>query len=132
MGLVVLGLGMATSSDWQAFPPPVAPFLLLPIPAGVLAGLRFTIELTRPERLSWRRIIGVSSVVVVLTVGLTTILIGIGYDTTIGWPSPVSDLVSIVVVATAYSVFIGVFLLPIIVPTVAIFATVVRRFGPAT
>jgi len=131
VGVVVLALGMATSSDWQTFAPPVALFVLLPIPAGILAGLRFTVELTRPERLSWRRLIAVSLAVTFLAVALTTSLIGLGYEGSIGWPNPVTDLVSIAVVATVYSFFVGLFLVPIVVPAVAIIAVVVRRLGPA-
>lgn len=143
VGAALLIVGTATSSDWQRFPPPLALFVLLPVPAAVLAAARLTTGLTRPERLSWRRVLGVSAAVLFLAVGSLTGLVVLGAETAaplLGTGEFVRRLldvgVGIPLLTVAWTVFPGVVVLPLLVPPVALFAQVMRWIsrstGPAT
>jgi hypothetical protein len=132
VGAILLALGYFSDPEWQRFGPPLAPFLLLPLPAGLLSGLRFTSDLTQPERLSWRRLLGVSAGVVFVAITSVTLVAFIGYEVQLAATDPsavniVSDGLAGTMLALVWVVFPGILLLPFLVPVVAAFAIVVRR-----
>lgn len=130
-GVALLGLAVATAPAWQQVPPPIEPFVLLPVPVGLFAGLRLTTELTRPAHLRWRRVLGTTGIVLVLSVASVTLL-GVG----IVGARPLDYLLGVPLLSAAFIVFPGVVIFPFLVPPVALFAvlmrTISRSTGPAT
>jgi hypothetical protein len=138
-GLAYLVFGMATNPFWSAWPPPVEPFVLLPLAAGAVAGLRFTTELVRPPRLTWKRLLVVT--VGVLGYAMTTLtafgMLSMAFAST--WQSPLElasnivwGIVLIPVMAAVWTVIPGVVFAPFLAPVVGAFAFVMRRLGSGT
>jgi hypothetical protein len=138
-GVGWLAYGMATDPFWQAFPPPVAPFVLLPLAAGAVAGLRFTTDLVRPPRLSWKRLLVVTVgvlgyVMTTLTAfAMLSMALGNGRQNPLDLASNVAvGIVLIPVMAAVWTVIPGVLLAPFMAPFVGVFAFIMRRLGSAT
>lgn len=134
-----LAYRMATDPFWRAWPPPVAPFLLLPLAAGAVAGLRFTTDLVRPARLTWKRLlvvtVGVLGYMMTTLTAFKTLSMAFGN----GWQNPLElassitwSIVLIPVLAAVWTVIPGVLLAPFLAPFVGLFALIMRRLGSAT
>ena len=132
IGLLFLGWGYLSDPFWQRFPPPIEPFLLLPIPGGLLAGLRFTTELTRPDRVSWRRLLAISAGAQFVAVGTITVLALAGWEVLTQSPDGgaiLQVLIASALLAVVWSVFPGFIVVPALVPAVALFAFILRRLS---
>ena len=138
-GVGWLAFGMATNPFWQEFPPPVAPFVLLPLAAGAVAGLRFTTDVVRPPRFTWKRLLIVTFGVLVYTMTTLTAFGMISMAVNNGWQSPrelasnvVWAILLIPVLGAVWSIIPGVLLTPFLAPFVVVFAFVMRRVGSAS
>lgn len=138
-GLAWLVHGSLTDDFWRQFPPPLAPFVLLPLIAGALAGLRFTTELVRPPRLTWKRLLAVTVGVLALSMAWLTTFgmfsMAFGND----WQSPAELALNIVwavvltpPLATVWTIVPGFVLVPFLVPFVGAFAFIIRRLAVAS
>ena len=136
IGLLFFGWGYFSDPMWQTFSPPLEPLLLLPIPGGLAAGLRFTTELTRPARVSWRRVLAVSVGAVFVAVGSLTLMVveasevmNLGPDVGAVVQGAIGGLVVAAVMAPVWTVFPGLIVMPVVIPAVAVVAIVVRRLS---
>lgn len=137
-GVAWLVHGSLTNDFWRQFPPPLAPFVLLPLLAGALAGLRFTTDLVRPSRLTWQRLLAVTVGVVALSMVWLTTFGMYSMAFTNGWQNPaeiasniVWALVLIPPMAAVWTIVPGLVLAPFLVPFVGAFAFIMRRLADA-
>jgi hypothetical protein len=134
-GVAYLAQGMVTDELWHAFPPPLAPFVLLPLLVGALAGIRFTTDLVRPARLSWRPLLIVTVGVIAFSMtGLVTFgLIEMAVSDSYSQMELVRNVIGILVVAlplaAVWIVVPGLVLAPFVAPFVGLFALIMRRLA---
>ena len=136
-GVALLAQGMVTNELWHAFPPPLAPFVLLPIPAGTLVGARFTTELVRPARLTWQLLVVVTLGVVAFSMTcLTTLgLLSMALSGPHSHMELIRNVVGILAIAlplaAVWIVVPGLMLVPFAAPFVGLFALIMRRLAGA-
>lgn len=139
-GILGAGVGMAhrahgieTDSLWRVYPPPVEPFLFLPLSAGVLVGLRFTVDVIRPRRMTWRRVVGLGVAFYAVTAFWLAGVVLFGSALTSEWQT-LRELVwslawaSVMTIPMAVGgmLFPGLLAAPFLAPTVATFIGILR------
>lgn len=137
---VATGIGLrtgilATDSLAHRFPPPLEPFVLLPLAVGGMAGLRFTTDLVRPSTLTAPQVLRVA--IGVLVVGALVLGTFASFQTALLNPAfpaePLRGLIDGVlfapVFALMWTIIPGAFVVPLLIPLVLLHAIVVRRLG---
>jgi hypothetical protein len=124
---------MLVDETWRAFPPPIEPFVYLPLPGAALSGLLLTTKLTQPPRLTAKRVFAVSlGVVVVMTLWFAlaatvhTVATNVVSDPGEELGRVAKAVVAVPVLFVAWLLLPGVAVFVVLVPLIAGYAGIMR------